>query len=204
MYMLKEVYVVSLSHNMLILLYKMNNILLEWISILLLHCYIPTKKLSFRWLQYWVVQNSDILISSPYTRTMQTASIIAKRHNLDINAEPLLHEWIPDLSNNYNTEEEFLELIRTAKCDWELKKRNHNHICSFKTEALDHVQERAIEALSKYLDYNKVIVVSHGLLISTLFKEKVRLQTAGFIMVTDNEINENLKQIGMGKTLCKK
>ena len=151
-----------------------------------------------------IFENSDILISSPYTRTMQTASIIAKRHNLDINVEPLLHEWIPDLSNNYNTEEEFLELIRTAKYDWELKKRNHNHICSFKTEALDHVQERAIEALSKYLDYNKVIVVSHGLLISTLFKEKVRLQTAGFIMVTDSEINENLKQIGMGKTLCKK
>ena len=151
-----------------------------------------------------IFENSDILISSPYTRTMQTASIIAKRHNLDIKVEPLLHEWIPDLSNNYNTEEEFLELIRTAKCDWELKKQNHNHICSSKTEALDHVQERAIEALSKYLDYNKVIVVSHGLLISTLFKEKVKIQTAGLIIVTDSEINENLKQIGMRKTLCKK
>ena len=151
-----------------------------------------------------IFEDSDTLISSPFTRTMQTASIIAKRHNLDINVEPLLHEWIPDLSNNYNTQEEFLELIRTAKHDWELKKQNHSHICSFKTESLDHVQERAIKALSKYLDYNKVIIVSHGLLISTLFKEKVRLQTAGFIMVTDSEINENLKQIGMGKTLCKK
>ncbi len=151
-----------------------------------------------------IFEDSDILISSPFTRTMQTASIIAKRHNLDINVEPLLHEWIPDLSNNYNTQAEFLELIRTAKHDWELKKQNHSHICSFKTESLDHVQERAIKVLSKYLDYNKVIVVSHGLLISTLFKEKVKLQTAGFIMVTDSEINENLKQIGMGKTLCKK
>ena len=149
-------------------------------------------------------ENSDILISSPYTRTMQTASIIAKRHNLDINVEPLLHEWIPDLSNNYNTEEKFLELIRIAKHDWELKKQNHNYICSFKTEALNHVQERAIKALSKYLDYNKVIVVTHGLLISTLFKEKIKLNTAEFIMVTDSEINQNLKQMGMGKTLCKK
>ena len=149
-------------------------------------------------------ENSDILISSPYTRTMQTASIIAKRHNLDINVEPLLHEWIPDLSNNYNTEEEFLELIRIAKHDWELKKQQHSHICSYKTEPIDHVQERAIDALSNYLDYNKVIVVSHGLLISTLFQEKIRLQTAGFIVVTDSEINENLKQIGMEKILCKK
>ena len=151
-----------------------------------------------------VFENSDILISSPYTRTMQTASIIAKRQDLDVNVEPLLHEWIPDLSNNYNTEEEFLKLIRIAKNDWELKKQNHNHICIFKTEAIDHVQKRAIAALSKYLDYNKVIVISHGLLISTLFKEKVKLQTAGFIVTTDNEINENLKQIGMGKILCKK
>ena len=151
-----------------------------------------------------IFENSDILISSPYTRAMQTASIIGQKYNLDINVEPLLHEWIPDLSNNYNTEEEFLELIRIAKSDWELKKQNHNHICSFKTEALEHVQTRAIDALSKYLNYDKIIVVSHGLLISTLFKEKIKLQTAGFIMVTDSEINENLKQIGMGKILCKK
>ena len=142
-----------------------------------------------------IFENSDILISSPYTRAMQTASIIGQKYSLDINVEPLLHEWIPDLSNNYNTEEEFLELIRIAKSDWELKKQNHNHICSFKTEALEHVQTRAIEALSKYLNYDKIIVVSHGLLISTLFKEKIKLQTAGFIMVTDSEINENLKQI---------
>ena len=151
-----------------------------------------------------IFEGSDILISSPYTRTMQTASIIAAKHNLDINVEPLLHEWIPDLSNKYNTEKEFLKLIRIAKQDWELKKQNHNYICSFKTESLDHVQDRAINVLSKYLDYNKVIVVSHGLLISTLFKEKIKLKTAEFIMVTDQEINENLKQIGMGKTLCKK
>ncbi len=149
-------------------------------------------------------EKADILISSPYTRAMQTASIIAQKHHLDINVEPLLHEWIPDLSNNYNTEEEFLKLIKIAKHDWELKKQNHNHICNFKTESIEHVQERAIQALSKYLDYNKVIVVSHGLLISTLFYEKIKLQTANFIIVTDSEINQNLKQIGMGKTLCKK
>lgn len=151
-----------------------------------------------------VFENSDILISSPYTKTMQTASIIAQRHNLDINVEPSLHDWIPDLSNSYNTEEEYEELLKIASRDWQLKKQNHNHICSFRSETLERVQDRAIETLSKYLEYNKVIVVSHELLINTLFQEKVDFQTASFIMVTDNEINENLKQMGMGKTLCKK
>lgn len=151
-----------------------------------------------------IFENSDILISSPYTRAMQTASIIAQKQNLDITVEPLLHEWIPDLSNNYNTEEEFLKLIKIAKHDWELKKQNHDYICNFKTEAINHVQDRAITVLSKYLDYNKVIVVSHELLISTLFQNKTSLKTAGFIMITDKEINTNLKQMGMEKKLCKK
>ena len=34
-----------------------------------------------------VFVNSDILISSPYTRAIQTASIIANEYNMDINVE---------------------------------------------------------------------------------------------------------------------
>lgn len=150
------------------------------------------------------LENSDILVSSPYTRAMQSASIIARKLNLDITVETLLHEWIPDTSNSYDTEEEFLNLIRLAKQEWEIKKQNPSYICSDKTESIDHVQDRALNALSKYLDYNKVIIVAHGLLISTLFSKKIKLKTGSFITITDTEINENLKQMNMEKRLCKK
>lgn len=140
-----------------------------------------------------VFKNSDILISSPYTRAMQTASIIAKENGLDINVEVLLHEWIVDLNNNYNTEEQFLQNIKKAKDEWEQKQINPNFKYSDDIEALENVRNRALKVLSKYTDYNKVIVVCHGLLISMLFKEKIRLSTGDFIIITDKELNNNFK-----------
>lgn len=138
-----------------------------------------------------IFKNSDILISSPYTRAMQTASIIAKENDLDVNVEVLLHEWIPDLSNNYNTTEEFLKLIRLAKDEYVKSKNVPNFKFSDKTESLLHVRQRAFTTLEKYINYDKVIVVCHGLLISTLFKEKVKLHTGDFVMVTSDYLEEN-------------
>lgn len=138
-----------------------------------------------------IFKNSDILISSPYTRAMQTASIIAKENDLDVNVEVLLHEWIPDLSNNYNTTEEFLKLIRLAKDEYVNSKNVPDFKFSDKTESLLHVRQRAFTTLEKYINYDKVIVVCHGLLISTLFKEKVKLHTGDFVMVTSDYLEEN-------------
>ena len=75
-----------------------------------------------------IFENSDILISSPYTRAMQTASIIGNKYNLRVNVEVLLHEWIPDLTHNYNTVEEFTNNIRIAKNEWQEKLINPNYI----------------------------------------------------------------------------
>ena len=140
-----------------------------------------------------VFKDSDILISSPYTRAMQTASIIAQENKLDINVEILLHEWIVDLNNNYNKEEQFLQNIKKAKSEWEQKQINPDFKYSDDIEPLESVRNRALKVLSKYTNYNKVIVVCHGLLISMLFKERIRLKTGDFISVTDKELNNNFK-----------
>lgn len=47
----------------------------------------------------------------------------------------------------------------------------------------------------------KFILVRHG---KPTYDEKTSLKTAGFIMITDKEINTNLKQMWMEKKLCKK
>lgn len=138
-----------------------------------------------------IFENSDILISSPYTRTMQTASIIANKYNLRVNVEVLLHEWIPDLTHNYNTVEEFTNNIRIAKNEWQERLVNPNYILSDKVESLENVRKRALSVLERYCNYNKVIVVSHGLLISMLFNEKVRLNTGDFIVTTSQELEKN-------------
>ena len=138
-----------------------------------------------------IFENSDILISSPYTRAMQTASIIGNKYNLRVNVEVLLHEWIPDLTHNYNTVEEFTNNIRIAKNEWQEKLINPNYILSDKVESLDNVRKRALSILERYCNYNKVIVVSHGLLISMLFNEKVRLHTGDFIVTTSEYLEKN-------------
>ncbi len=125
-----------------------------------------------------VFKNSSILISSPYTRAMQTASIIGKYNNLDINVETDLHEWLPDLSFNYKTKEELLLALRIAKQECiNLRVKNIN------IESLSHVRERTRNVLLKYLSYDKVIVVCHGIVISTLLDCNLKLITAGYIEV---------------------
>jgi len=103
----------------------------------------------------------------------------------------LLHEWIPDLTHNYNTVEEFTNNIRIAKNDWQERLVNPNYILSDKVESLENVRKRALSVLERYCNYNKVIVVSHGLLISMLYNEKVRLHTSDFIVTTSEELEKN-------------
>ncbi len=137
-----------------------------------------------------IFKDSDILISSPYTRTIQTASIIGNRYHLKINVELLLHEWIPDLTNSYNTEEEFLRNIRIAKREWNDYLNNRKVCFSDQVESLLNVRNRALSVLNRYDNYNKVIVVTHGLLISTLFEEKIRLHTGDYIETNSEELNK--------------
>ena len=137
-----------------------------------------------------IFKNSDLLIASPYTRTMQTASIIGGKYNLSINVELLLHEWIPDLTNSHNTQEEFLRNIKIAKREWQEYQTNKDIIFNDKIESIKHVRERALSVLEKYENYGKVIVVTHGLLISTLFKEKIRLHTGDFIEINSEQLNQ--------------
>lgn len=125
-----------------------------------------------------VFKNSSILISSPYTRAMQTASIIGKENNLDVNVEVCLHEWLPDLSFNYTTKKELIDALRIAK-----EECLNGNIKNIYIESLIDVKKRAIEVLKKYLTYEKVIVVCHGIIISSLLNCNFKLLPAGYIEV---------------------
>ena len=47
------------------------------------------------------LKNAQIIVSSPYTRALQTASIISKETGIDIVVEPDIREWQPDLTYQY-------------------------------------------------------------------------------------------------------
>lgn len=52
------------------------------------------------------LKTADIIISSPYTRALQTAGIISRKTGLNVNVELDLHEWIPDKTNKNRTAQE--------------------------------------------------------------------------------------------------
>ena len=107
------------------------------------------------------LNNAEIIVSSPYTRALQTAAIISKNRQLDIKIEVDLHEWMPDLSFQYRSK---LEASKANRLCIECK-----GVCpddsEMKFENLDDVFIRAKNALLRYSEYSKIIVVTHGIVM---------------------------------------
>lgn len=107
---------------------------------------------------------ADIILSSPYTRALQTAAILSKELQADIAVETDLHEWMAN--KEYIFEPDDVAISRcTAFCeqggiypggrvqDWEDR---------------DHLRVRTLSVLKKYSGYEKVIICCHGMIIRAL------------------------------------
>jgi len=107
------------------------------------------------------LDDAELIVSSPYTRALQTAAIISKNRQLDIKVELGLHEWIPDLTFNFSPCEWAVKVIKLSKeckgvCPDNSDIQFENHTDLF---------NRAKRALMNYLDYKKIIVVTHGIVM---------------------------------------
>ncbi len=106
-----------------------------------------------------VFKGAECLISSPYTRTMQTASYISLATNLPIICEFDLHEWVPDVDAlTPNTHEKIVENYKLAVDDY----NNFVHKSNTQYESLLLTRKRVLDVLVKYMDFSKVIVVTHA------------------------------------------
>lgn len=108
--------------------------------------------------------DADLIIASPYTRALQTAAIISRLRNIPLTVENDLHEWMPDTTFKFELDanrsfEEYLEAKGV---------RNGHH--QYHWESYEALQKRVVNVLQKYKKYQKVIVVCHGIVISTLTK----------------------------------
>lgn len=113
------------------------------------------------------IKDADIIISSPYPKALQTASIISEINGIPIEGEIGLHDWV---SNKlYVNARSFAKDYRKVMDDF-MKNRNTT---GENYEALQTVQKRALLTLRNYLIYDKVIAVTHGAVIFALTKEKV-------------------------------
>lgn len=107
------------------------------------------------------LKGAELIVSSPYTRALQTAAIISKETKLDINIEVDIHEWMPDLTFNYSSDE--FTRIAARECTAYKGTYTDNDIRGW--EKLETLANRAFRCLEKYLCYDKIIVVTHGILM---------------------------------------
>lgn len=106
------------------------------------------------------LKNSQLIVTSPYTRAIQTAAIISRNTNIEIKVDYDLHEWVPDLKylNKYGEE------VIISK-DF-LKHEGFWPKGGFKNwEPINMLSKRITTAMNKYLSYDKIIVISHAVVI---------------------------------------
>ncbi|KDE68821.1 hypothetical protein FUSO6_07960 [Fusobacterium necrophorum DAB] len=107
------------------------------------------------------LKGADIILSSPYTRAVQTASILSKELDIDIAIETDLHEWLENKNyiheNDEVTENSYLEYEKTHG-KYPLGKEKL-------WEDAASIKKRVLKVLNKYCDYERVIVACHGVMI---------------------------------------
>lgn len=104
---------------------------------------------------------ANLILSSPYTRALQSAAILSRNLQTKIEIEYDLHEWMPDSTGVYSSQ---LEIFGLAD-DFE---RCHGIYPSGETrlwETLEHLKTRVSSVLQRYLQFDFVVVVCHEMAI---------------------------------------
>lgn len=110
------------------------------------------------------LSQASIILSSPYTRALQTAAILSKELQKDIIVETDLHEWMANKNYIYEEDEragksyrEFVEFNGAYPTDKHMD-----------WEDMSSMRKRILPILNKYKHYPKVIIACHGMFIQAL------------------------------------
>lgn len=106
--------------------------------------------------------DAELIISSPYTRALQTAAIISRQTQIPLLVENDLHEWMPDVDFTNSP------LVGEAYDDY--MKHEGKDIANkiINWETYEQLKKRTYNALKPYINaYKKVIVVCHGIVMTT-------------------------------------
>lgn len=107
------------------------------------------------------LQGADMILSSPYTRAVQTAAILSKELGAPIAVETDLHERIANKAYIY----EDYETAEKAYLEYESLHGRYPDNQEKQWEDAETIKRRVLNVLKKYAKYNKVIVACHGMAI---------------------------------------
>lgn len=118
-----------------------------------------------------IFDEMQLLLVSPYTRTMETAMEIVKQHpQLPTQVELLLHEWRPDKTGRNLTG---LPQVKAAYNDY----LYNTHYSQMDYETAQEIVDRVTSVLEKYKDkYDCIGCVTHGQVIRRMTGSKMHSQ----------------------------
>lgn len=106
-----------------------------------------------------IFKGAEIIVSSPYTRALQTAATLSRNLDLDIQVEVNLHEFISDKTYQADGKQDDLYHKEFIHCLGEYPDDDVKN-----WETITEIIARTKPVLDKYLEegYKKIIVVAHG------------------------------------------
>ena len=110
------------------------------------------------------LEGADIVLSSPYTRALQSAAMISRVIDAPLAVETDLHEWLPN-KDYAEVDDEATYQAYVEYCDNEGRYPQGE---DRPWEDVEHLRSRILAVLGKYDHLDKVVVVSHGLAIHAL------------------------------------
>ena len=111
------------------------------------------------------LKNAQIVVASPYTRALQTASIISKETGLEIVVEPDIREWQPDLTYQYKNSDEMKGYYKEYIENNGIYPINEKR----KWETKEQLKNRVMSVIEKYKEkYDTVIVVAHKMAFQSI------------------------------------
>jgi broad specificity phosphatase PhoE len=111
------------------------------------------------------LDGSQLIISSPFPRALQTAAVISRVTGLKIEVAFDLHEWLIDTTHQNKNMQDTMNSVREIS----RFKGIHDENAIFNWEGYDQVAKRAYAALTPYLHYEKVIVACHAYIIKQFY-----------------------------------
>ena len=111
------------------------------------------------------LDGSQLIISSPYPRALQTAAIISRATGLKIEVAFNLHEWLIDTKYENKDMADTIAAVREISAFQGIRRPD----AKLNWEGYDQVAERAYAALRPYLHYDKVIVACHAYIIKQFY-----------------------------------
>lgn len=106
----------------------------------------------------------QVILSSPYTRTMQGAGILARELQIPLLVERDLHEWNSDRTHTVSSEHELLQLCH----DYDAHNGIYPRGTEKKWESRQSIRARVLKVLSKYLEYERVVVSGHAMMMQAV------------------------------------